>query len=245
MVGHVGCTGRCNCFLFTLEHEATHKTPFANETVNEWVGRGCGLLIFLPFEWFRYFHLAHHRFTNIPNKDPELAGDQTHYDAWRPFLWHVSGLPYWGTMLKQIVVNALVGADADYLPERAKPRIMREGRWVFVIYVLAITSLFWTSLLVWVWIVPLLLGQPFLRLYLMAEHGRCPQVANMLDNSRTTYTNAVVRFLAWNMPYHTEHHVYPAVPFYRLPDLHDAIREHLLHEQDGYARFTRETVTKF
>ncbi|SHI42189.1 Fatty acid desaturase [Shimia gijangensis] len=229
-------------FLFTLEHEATHKTPFANETLNEWVGRSCGLLIVLPFEWFRYFHLAHHRFTNIADKDPELAGDQSHYDAWGPFLWHVSGVPYWGSMLRQVLVNAAGRADAGYLPERAKPRIEREARWVLAIYVLALISLIWTPVLLWVWIVPLLLGQPFLRLYLMAEHGRCPQVANMLDNSRTTYTNAVVRFLAWNMPYHTEHHVFPSVPFYQLPELNRLIQQDLLHEQDGYAAFTRETI---
>ena len=65
---------------------------------------------------------------------------------------------------------------------------------------------------------PVLLGQPALRLYLLAEHGDCPRVANMFENTRTTFTTAMMRFLAWNMPYHVEHHVYPQVPFYRLPD---------------------------
>lgn len=231
-------------FLFTLEHEATHKTPFANEQLNEWVGRCCGLLIFLPFGWFRYFHLAHHRYTNIPNKDPELAGSQRHYEAWGAFLWHVSGLPYWGSMLRQIVVNAMGRADADYLPERAKPRITSEARWLIIIYACGALSLLGSSVLIWVWIVPLVLGQPFLRLYLMAEHGRCPKVANMLDNSRTTYTNTIVRFLAWNMPYHTEHHVFPSVPFYQLPELNRLVQRELMHEQAGYAAFTRETIDR-
>ncbi len=62
-------------FLFTLEHEATHKTPFASEPLNEWVGRACGFLILLPFGWFRYFHLAHHRWTNIAGRDPELGSE--------------------------------------------------------------------------------------------------------------------------------------------------------------------------
>lgn len=229
-------------FLFTLEHEATHKTPFANETLNEWVGRGCGLLLVLPFEWFRYFHLAHHRYTNIPGKDPELAAGQKQYEAWGPFLWHVSGLPYWASMVRQTVANAAGRGVASYLPARAMPRIRSEARWMILIYGAVLLSLFWTPLLFWVWMLPALIGQPFLRLYLMAEHGRCPQVANMLDNSRTTYTTAVVRFLAWNMPYHTEHHVYPAVPFHKLPELHDVMQAHLLHEQDGYSRFTLDTL---
>ena len=74
-----------------------------------------------------------------------------------------------------------------------------------------------TAVLLWVWIIPALLGQPFLRLYLLAEHGCCAFVANMFENSRTTFTGPLVRFLAWNMPYHAEHHAFPTVPFYRLP----------------------------
>ncbi|WP_246694633.1 fatty acid desaturase, partial [Mesorhizobium sp. M2D.F.Ca.ET.147.01.1.1] len=70
---------------------------------------------------------------------------------------------------------------------------------------------------------PALLGQPFLRLYLMAEHGRCPLVANMLENTRTTLTNWFVHKLAWNMPYHAEHHAYPGVPFHQLPEFHRLI----------------------
>lgn len=79
-------------FLFTLEHEATHKTPFASEELNEAVGRFCGFLLLLPFDWFQQFHLAHHRWTNLESKDPELATPKPATRA--EWLWHVSGLPY-------------------------------------------------------------------------------------------------------------------------------------------------------
>ena len=84
-------------------------------------------------------------------------------------------------------------------------------------------SLVWTDVVLWVWVVPALLGQPFLRLYLLAEHGDCPEVANMFENTRTTFTTRAVRWLAWNMPYHVEHHVWPTVPFHRLPEVHGLI----------------------
>ena len=93
-----------------------------------------------------------------------------------------------------------------------------------------------------IWVLPAVLGQPFLRLYLLAEHGRCPFVANMLENSRTTLTNALVRWVAWNMPYHAEHHSWPGVPFHRLPDLHELTRAHLGQTENGYARFHRKYV---
>ena len=41
---------------------------------------------------------------------------------------------------------------------------------------------------------------------------------NGLTNTRTTLTNGLMRLLMWNMPFHTEHHLYPSIPFHRLPD---------------------------
>ncbi|MDD9726618.1 fatty acid desaturase family protein [Roseovarius sp. SK2] len=232
------------CFLFTLEHEATHKTPFRTLWLNEWVGRVCGLLIVQPFEWFRYFHLAHHRHTNIPGKDPELlAGAKP--ESWRAYVWHVTGLPFWWAMIGQTLRNAVGGDPGDYVPERARPRVVREARVMLTIYALAFSSLPVTPVLFWAWIFPALLGQPFLRLYLLAEHGRCAFVADMFRNTRTTYTNRLVRFLAWNMPYHTEHHALPQVPFHRLPELHGMMQGHHGVTSEGYAAFNRDYTSGF
>jgi fatty acid desaturase len=224
-------------FLFTLEHEATHKTPFASLAVNEWAGRLAGFLLVLPFEWFRYFHLAHHRWTNIDGKDPELLGEKP--ETGRAWAWHVTGLPYWWSEVRLMVALVRGRAEGEYLPEGAKGRIVTEARWMALGYLCVALSLLWSPLALWVWIVPVLLGQPFLRLYLLAEHGDCPRVANMFQNTRTTFTNRIVRFLAWNMPYHVEHHVWPAVPFHRLPEVHGLMKEELQVTAEGYAAFTR------
>lgn len=113
---------------------------------------------------------------------------------------------------------------------------------MLAIYALAAVSFLWTDALFWLWLVPMVLTQPLLRLYLLAEHGRCPFVANMLENTRTTYTTRLMRWLAWNMPYHIEHHSAPNVPFHRLPDLHRHMRPHLVSTSPGYAAFTRDYV---
>lgn len=227
------------CFLFTLEHEATHKTPFRTPWINEWAGRIAGLLICQPFEWFRYFHLAHHRHTNIPGKDPELIAGQKP-ESWPEYLGHVSGLPFWYAMIRQTVGNAVGRDPGPCIPERARPRVRTEARLMLAGYALALASLAVTPLLFWAWILPCLLGQPFLRLYLLAEHGRCPFVANMFENTRTTHTNRIVRFLAWNMPYHVEHHTLPGVPFHKLPELHGHMQGRHRVTADGYAAFTAD-----
>lgn len=110
---------------------------------------------------------------------------------------------------------------------------------------IAIASVIWnSSLMIWTWIVPALLGQPFLRLFLLAEHTDCPHVENMFENTRTTLTTRLVRLVAWNMPYHAEHHALPTVPFHKLPDLHEAVRKHLKRTADGYGRLNGELISK-
>ena len=229
-------------FLFTLEHEATHKTPFASRWLNEAAGHGAGFLLLLPFTWFRYFHLAHHRWTNIEGQDPELEGGQP--ETLRAWVVHVSGLPFWRSEV-QLLWRLAVGRECPaFLPEGARPRACAEARVMLLGYAGVVASLFWSPVLFWVWLLPVVLGQPFLRLYLLAEHGDCPRVADMFLNTRTTFTTALVRWLAWNMPYHTEHHVAPMVPFHRLPALHRDMRAHLGVTAQGYGRFTQAYLAR-
>jgi fatty acid desaturase len=229
--------GICLTFLFTLEHEATHRTPFGHDGLNDWVGLLCGLVLILPFTWFRHFHLAHHRWTNIPGQDPELAGEKPATRA--AWAWHVSGLPYWASQVRLMGQLVLGRGMADFVPAKARGRVVAEARMMAAAYGLVALSLVWSPVALWFWIVPMVLGQPFLRLYLLAEHGDCPRVADMFLNTRTTFTTGLVRLLAWNMPYHVEHHVMPQVPFHRLPKVHGLMKAELRVTAAGYSAFTR------
>jgi len=64
----------------------------------------------------------------------------------------------------------------------------------------------------------------------------------MLANTRTTLTNAIVRFFAWNMPFHAEHHAYPSVPFHALPAVHRELRRDLKVVAPGYLAVQREIL---
>ena len=220
-------------FLFTAMHETIHGTAFRSARLNRIVSTVSGFLVFIPPVWFRYFHFAHHRHTHDPDNDPELMSRKPETVA--QYVLYLSGLPLWTGMAKVIAANALGIADERYVPEKARPRCgwkrasrlppMRLAAGLGRAVVAgccgrgSCRSLF---------------GQPFLRAYLLAEHARCPHVANMLENTRTTFTTALVRLIAWNMPFHAEHHAYPAVPFHKLPRFHE-VREHLRTTERGYA----------
>jgi len=229
-------------FLFTAMHESIHRTAFRTGWINETVARVNGFVLFLPAAWFRYFHFAHHRYTQDPERDPELAVPKP--ESRGRYVWHVSGLPIWWSQWTTLMRNAAGRCSDGFVPASARPKITREARLMLAGYagLLVISVAVGSAQLVYVWLLPLLLGQPFLRLYLLAEHGRCPFVANMFENSRTTFTNRLVRRLAWNMPYHAEHHVFPTVPFHRLPDLHRLTRGELQITEDGYVRFNRTYI---
>ena len=59
---------------------------------------------------------------------------------------------------------------------------------------------------------------------------------------RLPYTNAFVHFFAWNMPYHAEHHAYPAVPFHALPRLNRLLASHIVHVEQGYLASARKVL---
>ena len=39
--------------------------------------------------------------------------------------------------------------------------------------------------------------------------------------------NPIFRFVYWAMNYHVEHHMFPMVPYHRLPELHEAVKADL------------------
>jgi len=229
-------------FLFTLQHECTHNTPFKTLWLNSIMGHLIAFLLFQPFLWFRYFHLAHHKYTNIPGKDPELDGHEKP-SSWGAFVRHLSTVDYWWAKVTTLIGNSVGPLTASYIPPRKRRALRAEAVLLIVAY--GVVFAMGPTALLWLWIVPLILGFPVLRLYLLAEHGRCPEVEDMFLNTRTTLTTRVVRFLAWNMPYHAEHHAMPSVPFHKLPVLHDMTAAHLGQVSDGYSGFSKSYVASF
>jgi fatty acid desaturase len=204
-------------FLFCALHECIHRTAFASRALNDAVAWTCGALLLLPPNYFRLFHFAHHRYTQDRARDPELAVSPPATAG--AYWWRVSGLPYWRERLQTTLHHALAGRVPEpSVPAARAAEVVREARILWACYLgTAAVSLYLqrADVLIY-WIVPALLGQPFLRLFLLAEHTGCAFDDDLHTNTRTTCTNAAVLLLAWRMPYHAEHHGFPSVPFHAL-----------------------------
>ena len=234
--------GTCLAFLFAPLHETIHYTAFRRRWLNRGVSLACGWILVLPPRFFRAFHLEHHRHTQDPERDPELVGAPLR--TWRHYLWRVSGAQYWVRQIRVIARHAAGRVTEPYIAPVERPRVVREARMFLASYAVAgaVSAVIGSTALLWFWIVPLLLGQPMLRLYLLAEHTGCPTSPDMLENSRTVRTNSLVRFLAWNMPYHAEHHAYASIPFHALPRAHAVLAPFIRNRSHGYARVHRNLV---
>ena len=216
-----------------------HLTAFASRRANAIVGWLAACPSLLNWHFYAAFHLAHHRFTQDPARDPELTPPPP--AALDTYLMRVLAVNYWRARAK-VAVDCWRGdlSSHPYMPAAAQRRVVISVRWmcVFVAATVAGSALLfgWRAPLVY-WVLPQLAGQVFLRLYLLTEHTGCAEAPNGLLNTRTTLTNAAIRRLMWNMSYHAEHHLYPSIPFHRLPAAHGSMRGRLGVVQDGYARW--------
>lgn len=77
------------------------------------------------------------------------------------------------------------------------------------------------------WLVPAILGFIPINFVRNAEHSDCEMSQHGLNNTRSTNSYAWVEYLMWNMNYHAEHHLYPAIPWYNLPKLREHLKAHL------------------
>ncbi len=232
--------------LFAPAHEATHQTAFASRRANLIVGWLAACPSLLNLQFYTAFHFAHHRHTQIPGQDPEL--DMEVPNNLRAYVRRIFGAPYW--RLRLLVIADCWRGDLSrypYVSLQAAPSIIRSVRAMSAVMVggslVSGILVGWETPFVY-WILPQLLCQPFLRAYVLAEHTGCAMDRNGLTNTRTTLTNAAVRLLMWNMPYHAEHHLYPSIPFHRLADAHALIRDKLGFVQRGYVRWNASVIQK-
>jgi fatty acid desaturase len=102
-------------------------------------------------------------------------------------------------------------------------RVRREARTFVTIYAAAVTVSVVTgsTALVWLWLLPRLVGEPIMRIARLSEHAGRPFTTDVAESTRSLRVPAPLRLLAWNMPYHAAHHAAPSVPFHALPAWHE------------------------
>lgn len=238
--------GAVMAFLFAPAHECSHGTAFRTRWLNEAAYWTVCLIYLVPPTFFRYAHATHHTYTQIRGSDPDMMPQRM--TVWG-YIYYVSAIPFWIRGLRWFVLLPLGRVEPDqryYLPESEIPRVVREGRIIWALYgavaVLALYAGSWAPVIYW--LIPRLVGEPFMRWTRIAEHAECAEGGDLRQNTRTTKAPAWFHFLFWNMSYHAEHHLCPMVPFHALDRLHERIGGQLHPVGEGYLPVHRDVLAK-
>jgi fatty acid desaturase len=198
--------------------------------------------LFITTEAYRISHFAHHRHVNT-DRDPDFVRKRG--TEWVfPTTWGALGM----LLLKDVVglntyQQLLEAADlSDGSEDEPKTgNIYRYLRIGYYIAVLAAVTYFqiWPTFLL-LWIVPLLTWlKMILRIRSIAEHYSVEN-EHVYNRTRTTLPSLFEKmFIApRNINYHLEHHLYPSVPFFRLPQLHTLLMKDLEFKSNAHLTLT-------
>ncbi len=227
-------------------HECLHGTPFRSRAVNEFFLVVLGFMSFKNPHVWRWSHTRHHTDTIIVGRDPEIAYPRPP-DVWGEILNIIhlkSGLTEALQTFRQSF-GRLSDEEKQYVPESEWGRAILHARFqVGAIAALVIVSAALGSFLPLLFAgLPTFYGSWVHSALSATQHaGLAEDIPDHRLNTRTVYLNPVLSFIYSNMNYHVEHHMFPMVPFYALPALHDEIKADCPPAYNGVADAYREMI---
>ena len=212
-------------------HECGHGTAFRSRLANLVVYHLASFMVWRQATLWRWTHVRHHTDTIVVGRDPEIAIPRPSGPLAVSLVFvPVVQLPkaVWRTV--QHAFGHIDGDARDFIPADELPKL----RWEARVYVAVLAGAVAWSVAIGS-IVPLLfVGLPsfygawlYVFFGLMQHAGGQEDVLDHRLNTRTVYMNPFFRFLYSNMNYHVEHHIFPTVPYYALPSLHEELKGHL------------------
>ncbi len=218
--------------LAVIGHDATHYRLLPDRHTNDWVGNVlCLWPVFISVEGFRKFHVPHHQHTNLEG-DGNRELWHTHQNGELVADWHYpkSKLGLAAVLLKRgMVITGLWWMTRGLLSsivvrERAAVIVARYTYFAGVAALITLTDAW--SLFLWYWLLPYCTWHTAIQYArLICEHSAVHSAAAAYQVTRTTIPTTLesLFILPRNIGYHIEHHWYPSVPFYRLPELHERL----------------------
>jgi beta-carotene/zeaxanthin 4-ketolase len=189
--------------LFIVAHDAIHGAVFPNHhRLNHWIGQlALMLYAFLPYRKLSLNHWQHHL-------HPGQAGDPDFHDGIHSnvFVWYLKFMQGYLDVRQRIVLFFAMGIL--FL-------ILRSG------FHLPIANLFLF------WILPIALSSMQLFIfgtYLPHRMGRA-DIENSHHITSSNYPLILSFLTCYHFGYHWEHHSYPLLPWYSLPNVRQGLEK--------------------
>jgi fatty acid desaturase len=209
-------------------HELSHGTPFKTRWLNEAFFALASFMTLHEGHYWRWSHTRHHTHTLVVGRDPEIAVPRPvripHLLLDLFFLR--SGPMLIGTIVRH-ATGRITPTAAHFVPESERAKMVAASRIYVAIFIALIAAcVAMQSVLPAMYLVlPRFYGGFLAQLFNVTQHaGLAEDVHDHRLNTRTFVTHRMFSWYYSNMNYHIEHHMFPMVPYHRLPELHAAIR---------------------
>ena len=231
-----------------IGHEAVHGHLFASRRWNNVIGTAAVLTILGSYATYRCYHLEHHARTGREG-DPERT--PLNFPTRRLY---VAVMAFGGLLVlfenTAYTVMTVVGTSLPWVRTPRQRRAIRLNALLLLVVLGAIVLGMvldpWVTLNVW--LIPYAIGVfGLLPLLLVPEHYGATGRGDVLENTRTVRSNAVVRWAYWNNNFHAAHHLVPAVPYDKIEQVDRLLErsgtvEHVWRLR-SYTRFHWGTLT--
>ncbi len=227
-------------------HESGHGTAFKTDWLNNCLYEVASFMVLRESVPWRWSHTRHHSDTIIVGRDPEIAVPRP--PDLKTMLLKMINFQAFRRYLKNITLHSLgkiTPEEATFIPESEYPKVFLRARIYAAIYLVIFgLAIYYQTWLPFIFVLgPNLYGAWLMPIYGWTQHAGLAE--NVLDhrlNCRTVEMNIVHRFLYLNMNYHLEHHMFPLVPYYHLPRLHQIVKDDCPKPYRGLIETYREII---
>tara|TARA_Y100001970_G_scaffold286188_1_gene407770 strand:+ start:2041 stop:3057 length:1017 start_codon:yes stop_codon:yes gene_type:complete len=229
-------------------HECGHRTAFKTRKLNDFFYYISSFInSFEPVRW-RWSHSLHHSYT--ASVDPhDFEVDVSIF--WRPknlinfliiFIPGMGLLNLHKSLQREIIQHAL-GIETkvmkECIPKDKKSNCIFVSRlFVFLWSLIIIFSIYVNSFLpIFLLLIPKFFATPNIIWGLTQHMCLKEDVKDHRLSTRSVRLNPILSFIYWKMEYHIEHHMFPMVPSYNLPKLHEIIKDQLPKPQSLFQAY--------
>jgi acyl-lipid omega-6 desaturase (Delta-12 desaturase) len=220
---------------FSSMHDAVHKAVSKNNWFNDFVGVMAGGVCLLPFEHWRRSHLEHHTWSGNLDKDPVTAFITIFpklppkvkqvlnffWMSWIPLLAMVQYMVFWSLASKITLQNKLSPKLALSL---AAPVFVWAAAFALTPLEFSLGALL-PGVILYFTAVEVVNFPHHLQLPQYHGETRFPFWEQYKISRSCIYPKWFATWVVLNFNYHTEHHLFPDVPWYHLPKLQAPVRD--------------------
>lgn len=212
---------------YTVLHESVHGSITGNNQSLRWLNKALGYMaawiVMIPLTAHRHEHTAHHRYANDATRDPDF---------------HIGQMRNSPPALALAVVRAIASQFRFYAanrwtkaPAKEKAQLCVEVAAAIIPRAAVMVAGYWVegvALFVLGWLIGAII---LLYLFAYVVHRPHEQVGRYLDTSTILLPRPLHALITWLwlfQNYHSIHHLFPRVPFYKYAQLYGELEEIML-----------------